>query len=385
MVNDTPSAETAPQVDRRELGQVVLILQGGSALGSYQAGVYQALQETGLEPDWLIGTAIGAVNAALIAGNPPERRVTRLREFWTRVGYVPLAMFGGLEPLIGGLAANSLAISGGVRDFFEPNPWAFAGPQFPLGAERTGTSSLGPLEVTLAALTDEKLLNAGAPRLTIGAANVRNSNMHYFDSRQAPVTIKHVKASAATPPIFAPVRIGDDYYWDGEIASNALIEAVFDDNPRHSSLIFEVEMWNPQGAAPDSIAKVFGKEKDLLYSSRAVSQIARQRQIHKLRHVVAEMVAQLPEDKRRAPEIRELAAFGCVTRMHIVRLVAPPLAGEDHAKDIDFSADGIKQRWELGYKDTMSVLAQAPWTHVFDPLEGCVLHETKAGRITFED
>ena len=384
MTSTGPSAETAPQFDRETLGQVVLVLQGGGALGSYQAGVYQALHETGIEPAWVIGTSIGAINACLIAGNRPEQRLPRLREFWTRVQPSPLAQLFALTPLLGSRAANILTMSTGVPGFFAPNPWAYAGLNFPLGAERAGYYSLGPLEATLGELTDEKLLNAGRPRLTVGAANVRTAAMHYFDSRDTHLTIKHVKASAASPPTFPPVRIGDDYYWDGGLVSNTPVEAVFDDNPRRSGLIFAVHMWSPHGPPPDSIPKVLAREKDLLHSSRATSHIARQKQIHKLRHVINEVVARLPRETLGAPEVRALAGYGCVTRMHVVRLVAPPLAGEDHSKDIDFSPGGIRQRWDAGYTDTMRVLAQAPWTHEFDPLEGFILHETEAGRMMFE-
>ncbi|MGO9005910.1 MAG: patatin-like phospholipase family protein [Beijerinckiaceae bacterium] len=384
MANTGPSAAAAPQFDRDTLGQIVLVLQGGGALGSYQAGVYQALQETGIEPDWVIGTSIGAVNACLIAGNPPEQRLPRLREFWSRIQFSPVAQLFGLMPLLGAWAANRLKMSAGVPGFFEPNPWAYAGLNFPLGAGLAGYYSLDPLEATLAELTDEKLLKAGRPRLTLGAANVRTSAMHYFDSRKMPLTIKHVKASAATPPAFPPIRIGDDFYWDGGLVSNTPVEAVFDDNPRRSGLIFAVHIWSPHGPPPDSIPKVLAREKDLLYSSRATSHIARQKQIHKLRHVINEVVARLPEKIQEAPEVRVLAGYGCVTRMHVVRLVAPPLAGEDHANDIDFSPGGIRRRWDAGYSDTMRVLALAPWTHECDPLEGFILHEAEAGRMKFE-
>jgi len=365
-------------------GQVVLVLQGGGALGSYQAGAYQALHEGGIDPDWIIGTSIGAINASLIAGNAPEKRLTRLREFWTRVRHNPLAQLLGLTPRFGSWAANMFTMSAGVRGLFEANPWAFAGVDFPLGEGLAGYYSLGPLEATLGELTDEERLSAGRPRLTVGAANVRTGETRYFDSRDMPLTLKHVMASAALPPAFPAVRIGDDFYWDGGILSNTPVEAVFDDNPRRSGLVFAVHMWNARGLVPDSIAKVLARQKDLQYASRATSHIARQKQIHKLRHVINEAMALLPEDARDTPRARELASYGCVTRMHVVRLVAPPIAGEDHAKDIDFSPGGIRNRWDAGYTDTMRALAQAPWTHEFDPLEGFILHETEAGRMMFE-
>jgi NTE family protein len=364
-----------------------LVLQGGGALGAYQAGVYQALQEADIEPDWVIGTSIGAINASLIAGNPPERRLERLREFWQHVRHGPIARALDCTPLLGPWAVNALTISGGVRGFFEPNPWAFtglAGMQAPLGAEAAGYYSTRPLERLLEKLTDEKLLNAGGPRLTVGAANLQTAEMRYFDSRDTPLTVKHIMASGALPPAFPAIRIDSDLYWDGGILSNTPVEAVFDDYPRRSGLVFAVHMWSPNGPEPKSIWEVLARQKDLQYSSRAASHIARQKQIHKLRHVISELVQKLPEEMRRQPDVQDLAGYGCRTRMHVVRLVAPPLAGEDHAKDIDFSANGIQLRWDAGYADTKQVLANAPWTHNFDPLEGFILHEAEGGRMKFE-
>src|SRR5271170_1618501 len=158
----------------------------------------------------------------------------------------------------------------------------------------------------------------------------------------------------------------------------------FDDNPRRSGLVFAVHMWAPNGPEPDSLGKVLARQKDLQYSSRAACHIARQKQLHKLRHVIDELMRKLPTDVAETPEVRELAAYGCVTRMHVVRLLAPALAGEDHSKDIDFSHGGIEHRWRAGYADTRRVLAQAPWTGDFDPLEGFILHQAEAGKMTFE-
>ena len=372
-----------PTIDRQSLGQIVLVLQGGGALGAYQVGVYEALCEAGIEPDWVIGTSIGAINASLIAGNAPEQRLPRLQEFWRRVTHPPLSQLTAMTPLFGQWAANMAVISGGLDNFFKPNPAALLG-LLPLGSERVGYYSTEPLERTLEELVDPNRLNAGQPRLTVGAAKVQTGEMHYFDSRECPLTIRHVMASGALPPAFPAVRIDGDLYWDGGILSNTPVEAVFDDMPRRSGLIFAVHMWAPNGPEPDSIWKVLARQKDLQYASRAASHIARQKQIHKLRHVIRELAAKLPADVAATPEVRELASYSCVTRMHVVRLSAPPLAGEDHAKDIDFSRGGIKQRWRAGYADTKSVLAQAPWSGEFDPLEGLILHEAKAGKMMFE-
>ena len=370
------------KLDRGALGQIVLVLQGGGALGA-QAGVYQALSEAGIEPDWVIGTSIGAINASLIAGNPPELRLRRLEEFWRRVTRPALAQLVAAAPLIGPWTANMMTIAGGLTNFFEPNLMAFFSP-VSLGSERSGYYSTEPLERTLGELIDLSLLNKGQPRLTVGAAKVQTGEMRYFDSRDCELTIKHVMASGALPPAFPAVRVDDDLYWDGGILSNTPVEAIFDDYPRRSGLIFAVHMWAPNGPEPDSIGKVLARQKDLQYASRAASHIARQKQLHKLRHIIRELAEKLPPEIARTPEVRELASYGCVTRMHVVRLLAPALAGEDHAKDIDFSRTGIQNRWRAGYADTRRVLAQAPWAGNFDPLEGFILHEAEAGKMTFE-
>jgi len=373
-----------PAFDRAALGQVVLVLQGGGALGAYQAGVYQALSEAGIEPDWVIGTSIGAINAGLIAGNRPGQRLAKVREFWSRVRQSPLAKAMGAASLFAPWATNAMTLAGGVRGFFEPNPLAVLGPQVKLGPERAAYYSTRPLEATLEELIEPALLGSGAPRLTVGAAKVQTGEMCYFDSREQPLTVRHIMASGALPPAFPAVRIGEELFWDGGVLSNTPVEAVFDDNPRRSGLVFAVHMWAPHGPEPDSLLKVMSRQKDLQYSSRAATHIARQKQLHKLRHVITELAGKLPSAIAETPEVRALTAYGCVTRMHVVRLLAPPLAGEDHSKDIDFSAEGIKYRWEAGYTDTARALAQAPWTHEVDPLEGLILHQVEAGRIMFE-
>ena len=377
-------ADARAKLERAALGQIVLVLQGGGALGAYQAGVYEALTEAGIEPDWVIGTSIGAINAGLIAGNSPEKRMERVAEFWTRVQREPLGPLAGAASTFGPWVANAMTLAYGVPGFFQPNPLAFLGMQVPLGSEHSGYYSTKPLERTLEELIDPARLNAGGPRLTVGAANVQTGQMRYFDSRDTPLTIRHIMASGALPPAFPAIRIGEELYWDGGVLSNTPVEAVFDDNPRRSGLVFAVHMWAPNGPEPDSIGKVLARQKDLQYSSRAATHIARQKQLHRLRHVITELAARLPPDVANSPEVRDLALHGCVTRMHVVRLLAPPLAGEDHSKDIDFSSSGIKDRWRAGYSDTSRVLTQAPWTHEFDPLEGLIIHQAESGHMTFE-
>ena len=356
-------------------GRVVLVLQGGGALGSYQAGVYQALQDAGIEPDWIIGTSIGAINASLIAGNEVQARLPRLREFWKRMEQRPVWDIRTGFPAFEEKLSYWSTITHGIAGFFRPNALAHAGESYPLGPEQAGYYSTAPLQTTLSELVDFDLVNRGAPRLTVGAAHVRSSEMHYFDSRSRALDVRHIMASGALPPAFPAVRIDGELYWDGGVLSNTPTEVVFDDNPRRNSLIFDVHLWNPMGPEPTTMADVLNRLKDVQYSSRVASQIMRQQQAHRLRHVINQLAARLPEAERNSAAVRELAGYGCQTRMHVVRLLAPQLDRETHTKAIDFSAGGIMQRWDAGYAHTRAVLARKPWVGEFDPLTGVVLHE----------
>jgi NTE family protein len=374
----TSRSRTSDQVSLP--GQVVLVLQGGGALGSYQAGVYQALQEARIEPDWIVGTSIGAINASLIAGNAPQDRLPRLREFWSRVQHAPRLDFRGILPELSDKWSYWTTLMRGIPGFFTPNPLAHAGDVYPLGADHAGYYSTAPLEATLAELVNFNLISKGKPRLTVGAAHVRTSQMTYFDSRRCKLDVKHIMASGALPPAFPAVRVDGELYWDGGILSNTPTEVVLDDDPRKDSLIFSVHLWNPVGAEPSTMAEVLNRQKDVQYSSRIASQITRHQQSHRLRHVINELAARLPEAERDRPEVRELMGYGCQTRMHVVQLLAPQLDYEDHTKDVDFSPAGIRQRWDAGYAHTKAVLAREPWIGQFDPLAGVILHEAEEFR-----
>ena len=364
----------------KALGQTVLVLQGGGALGAYQAGVFQALHEAGVEPDWIIGTSIGAINASLIAGSAPGDRLDKLREFWRRIEHarhvhMPMPFW------MGAAYRNFLTVTSGVPGFFTPRPMAFLGQHVALGAEDAGYYSTDPLRRTLTELVDFDRINAGPVRLTVGASSVRTSEMRYFDSRNETLDLRHVMASGALPPAFPAVRVDGELYWDGGILSNTPVEAVFDDMPRRNALVIAVHLWNPAGQEPQSIWDVMHRQKDLQYSSRAATHIHRQRQLHRLRHIIAELAGRLPPDAIGDNRVAELASYGCTTQMHVVRLLAPALDYENHAKDIDFSPEGIAQRWQAGHRDTLKALEKAPWRASHDPMEGFILHEASGGEI----
>ena len=355
-------------------GQIVLVLQGGGALGAYQVGVYEALHEAGIDPDWVIGTSIGAINAALIAANPMGERMERLNAFWRNVGK-PSTIPGPLDWLgMGNLTSNMTTVMHGIPAFFKPNLAALRGIRADVGVERAAYYSTEPLRQTLSELVDFKSLQGGGTRLTVGAVNACSGAMRYFDSRDETLCVDHVMASGALPPAFPAVRIDNEPYWDGGIYSNTPIEAVLDDRPRRDSLIFAVNVWHQTGPEPESIWQVMGRQKDIQFASRADSHIARQKQIHRLRHVIRELTRLLPAGKQADPVVKELSSWGCGTTMHVAHLLAPRLEGEDHTKDIDFSPAGVANRRAAGYADTVKMIERAPWRAPTDPIEGVVEH-----------
>ena len=353
---------------------VALLLQGGGALGAYQAGVYQALHEAGIAPDWIIGTSIGAINASLIAGNPVAQRMERLEAFWEQMlrpntASPLLAWFG-----LGNVATNASTVLRGIPNFFVPNVHALRGSSAALGVEDASYYSTAPLRDTLNRLVDFEYLCECHTRMTVGAVNVCSGRMRYFDTSREHLDAGHVMASGALPPAFGAVRIDGEPYWDGGIYSNTPIEAVLDDKPRRDSVIFAVNVWHQTGAEPETIWQVMGRQKDIQFASRADSHILRQKQIHRLRHVIRQLNGHLPEALQSDPKVKELASWGCGTTMHVAHLLAPRVEGEDHTKDIDFTPIGVNARRAAGYADTMRMIERSPWREPADPIEGIIEH-----------
>jgi NTE family protein len=287
------ATEVLPPVKAALPGQVVLALQGGGALGAYQAAVYRAMHEAGMEPGWVIGTSIGAINGAIIAGNKPKDRLARLHQFWDNLDAPDLEkrskMWCGLDTT----AATTLMY--GIPRFFKPNPASWMGPLVPLGVERAAYYSTEPLRENLLSLVDFEYIKEKHTRLTVGAVGVNNGEMRYFSSRYEALGPDHIMASCALPPAFPAMGIAGEAYWDGGIYSNTPIEAVLDDYPRLSSLIFTVQLWSEKGVEPDTIWQVMGRQKDIRYASRAKSHLERQQQIHRLRHVIRELAGHIKE------------------------------------------------------------------------------------------
>ncbi len=354
-------------VDKAGLpGKVVLVLQGGGAPGCYQAGAYQALHEAGIEPDWVIGTSIGAINGAIISGNRIENRLERLREFWRNLQTPPWP-FGQIAPL-----------TTGVPGFYSLNPALAWGVEAKVGTELAAMYLVDPLKKLLPQLVDFDLINAGPTRFTLGLATVRTGQIRYFDSKQDMIRLDHVLGSSAIPPCFPAVQIDGEYYWDGGIYSNTPVEVVFDEDPRHSCVVFAVQIWHRRGPDPQSLVHAFMREKDILFGSRTRGHIARQAELHRMRRIVRELVDMLPEEQKNSPRVQELAGRGCGTTIHLVEINAQPLPGETNARDYDFSRSAIEARWQAGYADTCRMIAREPWTDPIDPATNVTVYESDA-------
>lgn len=368
-----------------EQGRIALVLQGGGALGAYQAGVFQALSERGLTPDWVVGTSIGAVNAALIAGNPPQRRLARLEDFWHRVACRdPVDMRLMPDPV---RRANTWMVTCeaallGIPGFFTPRPpnvmAAFAA-GLPTEPEQASFYDTTELAQTLTELVDFEQLRAprskGAMRLTVSAMDVTSGELALFDSLHEPLGVHHIMASGALPPGFPPVRIDGRLFWDGGLYSNTPLDIVLDDLPRENTLCFMVELWRAHGPEPNTLEAVRTRTKDIQYASRSDRHIEEFRRLHELRNALRALHDCMPQPLRDSRQALELASHGCDTTMHVVRL---PYGGHDWymaSKDLNFSSGSLQWRWQQGYRDAMRAADQAPWRAPHPPHVGVVVHD----------
>jgi NTE family protein len=357
-----PRPSNAPGVKRPHN---VLVFQGGGALGAYQSGVFEALQSQGIAPDWLVGTSIGAINAALIAGNPPARRLERLRAFWERVtlnGTVGLTPDEWSGPWFAGLRTWQIML-GGIPGFFKPRvpaPWDLARVT-PLAELSFYDTS--PLRQTLLDLIDFEYLNRADTRLTLCAVNVTSGELARFDNRHGkrPITPEHIMASGALPPGFAPVLIDGEPYWDGGVYSNTPLDIVLDDAERRDTLCFMVDLWDASEAATGSLGDALKRLKDIQYASRTREHIDDHERLQNLRRAVRLLGQRLAPKVARDPAMQQLLSLGSDHSIDIVHLVMKALPGEDSFRDIDFSGDTLQVRWSAGLRDGRRALRHRGW------------------------
>ena len=364
--------------------RIALVLQGGGALGAYQAGVYQALHESELTPDWVVGTSIGAINGALIAGNPRADRLRQLRQFWESVSRADLFDMNKVTDearRFNTWLGTFDAVFNGVAGFFRPRPLSPFHCGLPVPPEEASFYDTSPLTATLERLLDVHYLNTpGGIRLTVSAIKVATGTLVNFDTTHGHVGIDHIRASGAMPPGFPPVRIDGALYWDGGLYSNTPMEIVLEDEPRADTLCFMVDLWSAEGAEPTSFDEVQTRQKDVLYASRSTRHIDTYLRMHGLRRIVRALYDNMPPDCRNDKKVEDLAAVGSDTTMHIVRLA---YAGRDWhmaSKDLNFSRGSIQWRWEQGYRDAMRAIDHAGWISFVPAETGVVLHEIRKDR-----
>jgi NTE family protein len=356
---------------------VALVLQGGGALGAYQAGIYQALHEAGLEPDSVAGVSIGGINAAIIAGNPPDRRIARLREFWEGITTRSVWLFtpdGDDARKARNSWSSFLTTSLGQPGFFTPNKInAWFSPR----GSKTATAfyDTSPLRETLLRLIDFDLLNSGAVRYAAGAVNVLNGNFAYFDSTAVEILPEHVMASGALPPAFPAVQIGTDYYWDGGLVSNTPLQHVLDNAACHHMLVFQVDLFSARGMLPRDMDDVLARQKDIQYSSRTrlVTDYFRERHDRDL--LAKKLLAKIPDDHL-DPDERELKLhLAHMPEATILELIYQQAAYETQAKDYEFSAASMREHWNSGFLDTKRTLRHRDWLEVSESDAGLSVHD----------
>jgi len=378
MTTATPSkAKTARVTKHPPFECIALLLQGGGALGSYQAGVYEALAEANLHPEWVAGISIGSVNAALIAGNPPEARVERLREFWESVCTSPLGIpyFKSIEitdsltrRFVNQARALNILLFGAPHFFTPRMPTPVFWP-----SERPDAVShydVSPLKATLERLVDFDRINAGNMRFSVGAVNVRTGNFTYFDSMTHRIGPSHVIASGSLPPGFPATEIDGEYYWDGGLVSNTPLQWVLDSRPRQDTLAFQVDLWNSDGELPHDLVETEVRQKEIQFSSRTRAATDQYKKAQKLRLAVADLIKELPDQMRGQESVKMLEAEADDKICNIVHLIYHAKKYEGIAKDYEFSRRTMVEHWQAGYEDAVRTLSHPEVLQRPDKIEG---------------
>lgn len=357
----TTSLATAPS--GLPFKTVALLLQGGGALGAYQGGVYQALAEHGVEPTWLCGISIGAINSAIIVGNAPEHRVAKLREFWETVSagetwnnaWLDLPGGSWMRGIANQVAAGGVMLQG-VPGFFSPQiPPAPLQPKGTPGA--TSWYDTRALRGTLERLVDFDRINQGSIRLSVGAVNVRTGNFAYFDTTHDKIRVDHVMASGALPPAFPAVEIDGELYWDGGMVSNTPLDWVLSSREDVDSLILQVDLWSARGKPPQDLADVGTRMKDIQFSSRTRAATDEFRRRQKLREALYRLMKQLPPELAATPDAKLLTQETDPAAYNIVQLIYRSASYESQSKDYEFSRTTMEEHWRAGYRDATQTLS----------------------------
>lgn len=356
--------------------KTVLVLQGGGALGSYQAGAYEALSAAAYEPDWIAGISIGAVNGAIIAGNPPDRRVERLHRFWDLVSsnlLAPPVATDNISRKMFNEASAAMVASVGVPGFFTPRfPPAVLMPPGTISAISVYDTS--PLRETLLELVDFDLLNSGKTRFSIGAVHVANGNLKYFDTTMHNITPEHIMASGALPPGFPPIAIDGELYWDGGLVSNTPLQYVLDKCARETSLlVFQLDLFSARGPVPETLIDVAKREKEIRYSSRTRLNTDVALRMQEMRRALDLLETQLPQELRDSAYWQSFADFRSNVSTTIVHLIHRRAAYSTQSNDYEFSRYTINEHWHSGKEDVEHSLSHPRWIDRKPPADGVLV------------
>ena len=343
---------------------IALLLQGGGALGAYQGGVYEGLADAGLHPDWVAGISIGAINAALIAGNPPEARVEKLRSFWETVTADPLGGWAFTQPAefdgdFGRKAAirwfGARAVLHGAPGLYSPRILhPFLHPSGTPGA--TSFYDTSALKTTLEQLVDFDRINSGEMRFSVGAVNVATGNFVYFDNSTHQIRPEHIMASGALPPGFPPIEIEGEHYWDGGLVSNTPLQWVLESPQRQDTLAFQVDLWSARGAVPRTLGEVVTRQKEIQYSSRTRASSDQFKKVQELRNALADLFSELPDQLKATPEFALLKPEAGRKAYNIIQLIYRSKQYEEESKDFEFSSRSMEDHWTAGLHDTVRTL-----------------------------
>jgi NTE family protein len=372
-----PTRDAAASCRPDGCDRVALVLQGGGALGAYQGGVYQALHEAGLEPDWLAGVSIGSINAAIIAGNRFEDRLPRLRDFWETITSRRIWAFtpdGDAPRKARNAWSSAVTTLFGQPGFFDvnrPGPWLSQ-----RGAKQaTSYYDSAPLRETLLRLVDFDLINNSTTRFACGAVNVATGNFYYFDNAHVDIQPEHVMASGALPPALPMVQLGGDYFWDGGLVSNTPLQHLLDGIGAQNTLVFQVDLFSARGAVPRDMYDVMARQKDIQYSSRTRLTTDLYKQMHQMRIRMRELLMRVPDEALSESERRDKAAQTHIPEIAILQLIYQQAAYEGQAKDYEFSGTSMREHWDSGYRDTQRTLAHQDWLKMPEPGRGIVMHD----------
>ncbi|CAN1515222.1 RssA Predicted esterase of the alpha-beta hydrolase superfamily [Rhabdaerophilaceae bacterium] len=385
---DQIAAKRAPKGKRRnetpdiddllaEYESVALVLQGGGALGAYQAGVFQALNEAGISPNWLSGVSIGAINAAIITGNTPGKQLDRLRDFWETVSSRKIWHFtpeGDLFRKWRNEASSMMTMLAGLPGFFKPREVS-AWQQMPGASGATSFYDTSELEKTLNRLIDWDIVNSREKRLSVGAVNVRTGNFRYFDSEVEVLNARHVMASGALPPAFPSVQIENEFYWDGGIVSNTPLQYLLEQEDVHDTLVFQVDLFSARGVLPREMADVLSRHKDIMYSSRTRNSTDTFRRLHNLRLRLHCALQKVPAEQLNEQDRAFLTSMEDVPQINIVHLIYQQKLYEGHGKDYEFSGTSMREHWDSGYQDTRKTLQHRRWLEKPPESIGMTVHD----------